>query len=525
MTNINGFFTDVTEHYPDYLRDESRRTGTAESISFPKSEDELRVQLAELYKNKTPITLQGARTGITGGAVPNGGHILNLNRMNHIMGILPHPSEDAFILTVQPGVLLADLRLLLENRNFDTTSWSQESLKTLADFTTKKGYFFPPDPTEASASIGGMVSCNASGARSFFYGPTRDYVETLRVVLSDGSVINLKRGEQKTSGRSFSAITSTGRKISGSLPEYNMPKVKNASGYFVYDNMDLLDLFIGAEGTLGVISEIGIKLVPCPPVIWGVMAFLPSEEIALNFVKTVRSAEEKPIALEFFNHGSLDLLRKQKESNPAFKDIATMPPAFHTGVYLEYHGPDEETVENTVMNMSEIMTTAGGDTDATWMASDKHCMEQLKNFRHALPEAVNLQIDEKRKKEPTLTKLGTDLAVPDDKLEEIINIYNRDLTEAGLNYVIFGHIGNNHVHVNIIPNTPEEYQRGKNLYLKWAAQVVAMGGSVSAEHGIGKLKTEMLKTMFGEEGIKQMKETRNYFNPDNLLNRGNLFSA
>jgi len=525
MSLPNNFFANVAGSYPDYLRDESRHTGTADSISFPKSEADIQSQLAELNNLKIPVTVQGARTGITGGAVPHGGHVLNLSHMAAISGISPHPAEDAFILTVQPCVLLSDLRLFLETKKFDISAWSDDAVQALTELRARKNnYFFPPDPTETSASIGGMVSCNASGARSFFYGPTRCYVDNLRVVLADGSILVLKRGDPKASARNFKVLTDSGREISGILPSYTMPNVKNASGYFVRDNMDLLDLFIGAEGTLGVVSEIGIKVIPAPAVIWGVMAFFPSEEIALTFVRTVRTTEPKPVAVEFFNNGSLNLLRTQKDSNPAFHDLPAIPPSGHTAIYVEYQGPDEQTVEQAVISMSEVMNAAGGDTDATWMASDSRCLMELKDFRHALPEIVNLQIDERRKKEPALTKLSTDLAVPDDKLEDIMHIYRFSLAEAGLENVIFGHIGNNHVHVNIIPNTMEDYQRARELYMKWAASVVLMEGSVSAEHGIGKLKINMLRAMFGDEGIRQMKNVKACFDPENILNRGNLFA-
>ena len=513
----------MSTDYSDYLRDESRRVGIAESISFPKSEDELAGQLSFLNGKNIPVTIQGARTGITSGAVPNGGHIINLSRMNRIAGIAPHPSKDAYILTVQPGLLLSELGLILKEKKFDTTGWTPESIAVLEKFKKEGKYFFTPDPTEASASIGGIIACNASGARSFFFGASRPHVESLRIVLADGSIIDIKRNTSKASGRTFAITTENGRTISGNIPAYQMPAVKNASGYFAADNMDLIDLFIGSEGTLGVFSEIGITIIPMPAVTWGIMAFFPSEEVAIKFVNAVRIAEAKPTAVEFFNHGALDLLRRQKECNPAFSQIPAIAKEYHTAIYVEYHGNSEESVENAVMNMSEIMINSGGSEDATWLASEESKLTQLKQFRHAVPEAVNLLIDEKRKKEPAITKLGTDLSVPDEKLDNVMNVYNTDLTEAGLEYVIFGHIGNNHLHVNIIPNSMDDYQRGKKLYLKWAEWVVTAGGSVSAEHGIGKLKVEMLKTMYGEKGIQQMKELRQHFDPVNILSRGNLF--
>lgn len=524
METHHEFQGRVSTEYPDYLRDESRRSGKADTISFPKNERELSRHLSIANSRKIPVTVQGARTGITCGAVPDGGHILNLSRMNKIIGMTKHPVEDAFIITVQPGVLLFELRSALDNQAFDTSGWSRESQDTLAEFTSGKKYFFTPDPTEASASLGGMVACNASGARSFYFGATRQYVESLRAVTIDGSVISLKRDGQKASKRQFTLNSDSGRTFSGSLPSYTMPKVKNASGFYAADNMDLIDLLIGSEGTLAVISEIGLKLIPQPPAIWGIMAFFPSEAAALSFVRAVRTTAPKPTALEFFDSGALTLLRRQKETNPAFAHIPAMDANHHTAIYIEYMGENEEFVEKATVAMSDIMLATGGDPNATWMASGEHQLSSLKQFRHAVPEAVNLLIDERRRKESGLTKLGTDLSVPDPQLEKIMDMYRTDLTDAGLEYVIFGHIGNNHVHVNITPSSMDDYQLGKKLYMKWARTVVAMGGSVSAEHGIGKLKTEMLTIMYGKAGIGEMKAVKRIFDPDNLLNPGNLFS-
>jgi len=278
--------------------------------------------------------------------------------------------------------------------------------------------------------------------------------------------------------------------------------------------MDFLDLFIGAEGTLGIITELTLKLSSLPEAIWGLTAFLPSEEAALEFVQKLR-VETAPGAIEFFDFNALNLLRK----NP---DLPKLAPEFHTAVYAEFHGTDEE-VENAVTTAAEIMTACGADPDTAWVAMEPGELERMRLFRHALPEAVNQLIAERNREYPELTKLGTDMSVPDERLEEIVAIYRQGLDRENLQHVIFGHIGNNHVHVNILPRSPEEYERGKKLYFEWAKQVVEMGGSVSAEHGIGKLKREFLKIMFGGDGIEQMRTLDAHFDPRGLLNPGNLF--
>jgi D-lactate dehydrogenase (cytochrome) len=234
------------------------------------------------------------------------------------------------------------------------------------------------------------------------------------------------------------------------------------------------------------------------------------------------SSVARPVAIEFFGPRTLDLLRAQRDK-ASFCDFPELPESYHTAVYVEYHGPDEDTVTEALMTLSEIMVDCGGDEETTWIADSSHEMQRLKNFRHAVPESVNMLIDQRRKTEPALTKLGTDMSVPDSHLRDVMNLYSSRLQETGLEYVMFGHVGNNHVHVNILPRSMDDYETGKKLYLEWAKKVVSMGGTVSAEHGVGKLKKHFLEEMYGEVGIREMRELKCLFDPKCILNRGNLF--
>jgi D-lactate dehydrogenase (cytochrome) len=515
---------DIAAEFTDYLRDESRRVGQADGITFPTSEADIRAALTEAHKHHWSLTLQGARTGITAGAVPNGGLILNLSHMQKILGLRRAPNGD-FILQVEPGLTLTELRRQIADRSFDTIFWSKDSLLALDAFRAAGPFFFPPDPTEASASIGGMVACNASGACSYHYGPTRRFIEGLDVILADGDTVRLRRGEHRAVGRAFSVQTESGRTLHGQIPDYSLPAVKNASGFHAEDDMDLVDLFIGAEGTLGIISSVELRLIPAPAAVWGITAFFPSLDPAVEFVARLRPTPlaVAPIAIEFFDEHALNLLRGQKSTNPAFAAIPDMPAAFNTAIYVEFHGPNDDVISEAVMVLSDLMVACGGSEEATWIATDSRELERFKKFRHAVPEAVNLLIDQRRKTEPGLTKLGTDMSVPDSDLKDILALYARTLAETGLEYVIFGHIGNNHVHVNIIPKDMAEYDKGKALYLTWAREVIRRGGSVSAEHGIGKLKIALLREMYGDAGIAAMRAVKASFDPEGLLNRGNLF--
>ena len=150
--------------------------------------------------------------------------------------------------------------------------------------------------------------------------------------------------------------------------------------------------------------------------------------------------------------------------------------------------------------------------------------EKQQFFRHAVPESTNMLIDERKKIDPVITKLGADMSVPDQYLREVVSLYRRTLQEYNLESATWGHIGNNHLHVNILPRNGDDYRKGKELYSHWAQTVTKMGGAVSAEHGVGKLKRDFLTVMYGEEHIREMARLKKQFDPEFLLGRGNLFA-
>ncbi len=502
---MHDFFDRFTTPVPsDYLRDESRETGTAESIAFPKTQLELTTVLRQSVLHSQPLTIQGARTGIAAGAVPDGGLIVNLSRMDAILGLGTGVAAPCPTVRVQPGVSLAALRRHLA--------------------TAYPSHLFTPDPTETSATIGGMTACNASGACSFAYGPTRSHIEALTVVLADGDTLALRRGEAMATGRHFSLSTANGRTLAGVLPNLAMPAVKSAAGYWIKPDMDLLDLFIGSEGTLGILAEIELCLQPKPDQTLGILCYFSDEADALACVVSLRAAatSARPHALaaiEYFDAESLRLIRSSASHTGLL-----LPPTrsgWNVALYLEWalSSGTESPAELT----SSILNSCNGSAHDTWLASDAPSLNKLKAFRHAVPEQINAHIAERQLRYPDLTKLGTDLSVPDDKLADVMRLYRDALASAGMEHVIFGHIGNNHVHVNILPRDMAEHAAGKRLVRSWAEQVVAWGGSVSGEHGIGRLKKDLLLSMYGAAGIAGMRRLKAIFDPNGLLNPGRLF--
>ncbi len=464
--------------------------GSASRLYLPEKTAEIVEILREANANRTPVTVSGARTGTVGGAVPLGGVVISLERLNKIHSI---DCENRLAL-VEPGVVLADLQ-----KQADAA-----------------GLFYPPDPTEWSCQTGGTIATNASGARSFKYGSTRDYVRGLKVILADGDGIDLRRGETFSDGDGILTVeTSGGRKISCVIPTYERPNVrKNVSGYFNAQPLDAVDLFVGSEGTLGVIVEAELALLPKPEGFFGGIVFFAGEADLLGAVDEIRSearAENAlldPTLLEFFDERSLRFISEGFPDTPGKAACA---------LFFEQE-TTSSTEEALLEQWNEILERHGADLDLSWFTTTDADRERMRAFRHALPVAVNERIVRHG-----LRKVGTDMSVPDERFPGFLQFYHDTLDASGLEYVIFGHIGDNHLHANMMPKNEEEAEKARHVYGRCVAQAVMLGGTVSAEHGIGKLKRKYLSAMMGERYLNEMAEVKRAFDPHGILGRGNVF--
>src|SRR5258706_783471 len=305
----------LTKSQPDeiqsFLTDSSHvRGGFAERVVFPETAEDVVEVLRAATRTQTPVTISGAGTGTVAGRVPFGGVVVATDKLNRITQIV-HDDNGGGHAVAEGGVILGDLQRAVES----------------------EGLLYPPDPTERSCFLGGNVATNASGARTFKYGPTRNYVEPLKIVLATGDVIDIRRAELRAdlNGRITIPLPS-GRLIETQLPTYRMPQVrKHASGYYVAPGMDVLDLFIGSEGTLGVILEVEVKLLPKPKGLLSGVVFFTSEEELLAFVKEARAKSlanrrRSPTvihgstidarAIEYFDIESLRFLLQKYETIP-----------------------------------------------------------------------------------------------------------------------------------------------------------------------------------------------------------------
>lgn len=520
------------EEYVDYLHDESRQEGSAQSISFPTSEEEVCAVLRQMYEAGTPVTIQGSRTGLAAAAVPDGGHVLNMEKMTRILGMrigkegvhrdprcryTLDPEEETVYMRAQPGLTLDQFREYLRTREFPHEDWDTESLAALRLFLEMPERYFPPDPTEGSASLGGMAACNSSGAKSFYYGSMRGYVEAVRLALPDGDILAVRRGEHFAQGRRFSLRTEGGRRLEGELPSYEMPRCKNAAGYYAADDMDLVDLLIGSDGTFGVFTELELRLIAMPPVIYGLNCFFKTKAQAVGFSTIIRKECPKLAAIEYLDKNSLNILRGLEGEDLGIPDDCACM------LYLEIHADTEDMAMEDVNAVLATMEEVGADADSAWIGETLAERRRMLEMRHMVPENVNARVAEYKRARPGIAKTASDMAMPDRQFLKVLKMYDRDLNAGGYEYAVWGHFGDNHLHINVLPRTVGEMHRAKEMYARWAKTITSLGGTVSAEHGTGKIKAPLLRVMYGDQAIREMAAVRRVFDPDGRLGRGNLF--
>ncbi|MHA2294450.1 MAG: FAD-binding oxidoreductase [Candidatus Hodarchaeales archaeon] len=514
----------IEKTYPAYLVDESKKDiGIADQLYFPKTVDEVSTIFRELQARKQAITISGARTGIVGGCIPLGGTVVSLEKMNSITGIRYDMDSDSWFIKCQAGVTLIELAEAVMKKNLKLTD---EYNEVMEKFKEEREFIYPVDPTEMTASIGGTVATNASGARTFKYGATREWVTWIQIVLANGEILEITRGKHfaSTEGKFIIKTSNRESELMVPVPNYrNYPvDVKNAAGIFGKPLMDIIDLFIGSEGILGVITEVEVRLKKKTNTV-SVTQFFDSEIKALKFVIDIRQKDGgiDTEYLEFMDGKSLDLLRKKQGEDPKFIDMPTIPPTARSAIFFDIDNTDDSLIRNKE-KLVKLVTKHGSSIDWSWAGYEEREKARFKHFRHSLPEIVNNIIAERKNKYPEIHKLGTDLAVPDQALLEMYQFYKDELDSRGYEYVIFGHIGDNHPHINILPKDLDELKGVMEFYKTFAKKAVSLGGTVSAEHGIGKIKKDYLRIMF-QEDLSEMIKVKKALDPDLMINKGSLF--
>jgi len=479
----------------DYLKDASNTKGYCEAVVYPESTEDVVSILKRANTEKIKVTVCGNRTGLSGGSVPNGGIVLSTEKMNKILEI----NEREKFAIVEPGVFLSDF---------------------LKELKPKKLYY-PPDPTELNCFLGGTVATNASGSKTFKYGPTRDFVLGIEIVLPTGEILVLERGKNFAKKFELSLLTTNGKKIALKIPTAKSLPTKNTAGYFCKENMDAIDLFIGSEGTLGVITRLKLKLLIAPEKILSSVIFFNSEEEGLNFVEESRSesyttrnnklpASIDALAIEFFDKFALDFLRD---------DFPNIPPDAKSAVWFEQEMNEESSNPITDLWIN-LVEKHYGDLSRSWIAMNEKDKLKFIEFRHRISTKVNEFISSRN-----FRKLGTDFAVPDQELKNFYYQLKNDVSKAGLDYVIYGHFGNSHIHLNMLPKNSEEFETAKKLYNSMCLSAIKSGGTFAAEHGVGKNKKALLYEMYDEQVMDEMFRIKQTLDPNLILCGGNIFKT
>ncbi len=424
----------------------------------PTGEAGITEVIRAVRQQRIPLTIAGAGSGLTGGRVPHGGWVISLEKFRR-----------------------------LEIGNGSAQAGAAITLLELRNAAAPTRQFYAPDPTEITASVGGTIATNASGSRSFRFGSTRRHVLALRVALMDGRVVEYRRGD----------------KIDFPVHALPVPNTtKYTAGYRLEPGMDWIDLFCGSEGTLGVILEAELALLPEPTDLFAGVIFFPSDEHALAAVDAWRAIPELRM-LEYADRNSLDLLLGRYPEIPRDASAALLI--------------ESECAE--VDHWEARLSEAGALVEASWFAMTTKDRERFRLFRHALPELVNAAVLQRG-----FLKMGTDYAVPVDRSREMLAIYRRRLeAELAGHYVIYGHIGDAHVHVNMLPATQQQADTATALLKEFAREAAALGGTVSAEHGLGKRKAHLLSLQYSPSDIQAMMDVKRRLDPDWLLGRGTLF--
>jgi D-lactate dehydrogenase (cytochrome) len=497
--------------YLGYFSDESRMRGHADRIVFPEDAAGAAAALRRASDEGLPLTIQGARTGIAGGAVPRGGLILSSERMNRPLGFSPGESP---VLRVQGGLSLEALGNFL-SRGIPPETWDAEGGAFFRE--RARNLRFPPNPTETTASLGGGFACNARGPNSPRWGGAADQVSGLTWISPAGEIWRIERGQYRFD-QSGCPLPEGGRlSCDTGLPAGGSSFLHPRPG------LDLLDFLAGSEGLAGFAAELSLCLGETPAALWGVVYFFEKDGPALDFAESLRRWREgNPrgealSTLEYYDGPSLDLIRRLAPRNAALRQLPPVDPRAAAAVQVELEGDDSGVLEALLTEQLALFLSAGGREEDTWAAASAAELEKFRLLRHAVPELVNTELDRIRRDLPELCKIAADFMVPPELTGTYREMYRRDMEAEGLRGFVFGHFAEGRLHVNLLPEDREKLRRSRALLDRWAVSVIGDGGLLAAENGIGRLKRDLLCRRLSPKRLEQIRSVLRALDPAGIL--------
>ncbi len=441
-----------------YAADASGLVLVPDGVARPTTAAEVAALLAEASSSGTAVTAAGSQTSTTGASIADRGIVLSLRAMNQVIELDP----SARMVRVQPGVIVGELKRAC----------------------AAQGLLLAPDPTsEDECTVGGAVACNASGARSLRYGATRAHVRALSVALADGTIVELRRTALE----------------------------KNTVGYALAH--DPVDWFVGSEGTLGVVVEVELGLLALPEHVVGLAIPFAAEQDALQFVVAAReNGTVHPRCLEFFDRRALSIAR-DAEGTPGWAAAA------EALVYVEeVPAPGREPALDEWLVLAE---SHGALVNDVRVYDGETALREARRVRHAVPAHMNERGAARRSHGGR--KVSTDWAVPYRQLARAITRARTLSDEAGVEQAVtYGHAGNGHPHQNFIAHDAAELSRIESVVEATLREVIALGGTVAAEHGIGKIKRKWLPLQLSPLQVRAMSAVKRELDPAGILAPGNV---
>ena len=490
--------------------------GHADALVVPRSEHEVAACLA----GATRVLAIGAQSSLTGGATPRGGVLLSTANLRTL-----EASGSGYV-RAGAGITIAEI---------DTWTRSQGSL-------------YPPGPTWHGATIGGTIATTAAGAATFKYGSTRDWVEALTVVLATGDVLDLQRGQVTAHPDGFVEIESRRGVTRVPMPGYRMPAVpKLSAGYFSAPGMDLIDLFLGSEGTLGIVTEATLRLEQARPATCLVFVTFSERPLGLRCVNDLRNATLATwrthdaggldvSAIEHMDARSLALLREDGAdrrsgmsipADAALGLLITLDLPAATSSQAVYDALGGERTDGALGRIVELLARHGAlDTAVVAPPGDTGGATRLLGLREAVPLAVNQRVGAAaRNVDARIEKTAADVIVPFDRFADLLSRVDDEFARRDLDGVVWGHISDGNIHPNVIPRHFADVEAGRQAMLAIGRAAIELGGAPLAEHGVGRsiIKQQLLRELYGDDGIEQMRAVKHALDPNGVLAPGVIF--
>ena len=445
-----------------YLLDESGLVGSATGVVRVRDRTDVVNLVEESCLSGAKLLPIGCQTATTGAAVPQDDTVIDMRGFSGIESI----DTERHLAEVLPGTITWDLKQAV----------------------AEAGLYYPPDPTsEKESTIGGNIASNASGARSFRWGTTAQWIEAIEVVTGTGETRLFQRREID----------------------------KNTAGYRSF--LDPVDLFCGSEGTLGIITRAWCRLLPDPGPFMSLILYLRSLEGALKLAVAFRDKTAPtpvPRCVELFDRAALDILAIHDQA-PAIPETAG------AALYLEFdtnHDSIDKVLERTAVRLALF----GALVDDTVIAQSASEREWIRTLRHFIPETCNAEA--RSFHGDGGLKVSTEFCGPVHQLPAIMNYVDETATDAGIERLVrYGHVGNGHPHIFMRGRNRDEVIACKELANLWYRKAVSLGGTVSGEHGIGKTRRDILKHMYPPDYIAAMRAVKYTLDPHNILAIGNIF--